>query len=182
MRIVITGATNFQSKFVYNLMFKDAKKRVQRLMIGEAKLTLASCGNPWADHLAISMFLSMPGSKLELFLPEPYDFEKGEFTGTSGGAINYIHRNFGKLLESDTASGPKRVKEKGAVVEIVPISQARVNRLFGEESDRHLLVYSPDPIAGFPRLVWNKWTGQPREHINTKQFRLDAAKIESPQE
>jgi hypothetical protein len=123
----------------------------------------------------------MQGSKLELYLPEPYDFEKGEFTGV-GTALNVLHRSFGKILESDTVSGPKRVKETGAHVEVTPVSQVRIDKLFGEEENRHLLVYSPTPIAGFPRLVWNKWNGLSRHHIDTRQFKMDAAKIENPQD
>jgi hypothetical protein len=182
MRIVITGApSGYSSKTIYNLMFKDARKKVQTLMMGEMRLTLASCGNPWAEHLAISLYLSMPGSKLELFLSETYDFEKGEFTGT-GTALNVLHRSFGKILENDTVSAPKRVKETGAHVETVPVSQVRVEKLFGDDENRHLLVYSPEPIAGFPRLVWNKWSGFLRHHIDTKKFKLEAAKIENPQD
>jgi len=181
MRIVITGAqSGYSSKTVYNLMFKDAKKKIQTLALGEMRLTLAACGSPWAEHLAVSMYFSMPGSKLELFLPEPYDFEKGEFTGI-GVSLNVMHRSFGRLLESNTVSAPKRVKESGAHVEVVPVSQPRIDKLFGDDENRLLLVYSPEPIAGFPRLVWNKWSGFPRHHIDTKQFKLEAAKIENPQ-
>jgi hypothetical protein len=182
MRVVITGAqSGYSSKTVYNLMFKDAKKKVQALTLGEMRLTLAACGNPWAEHLAISLYLSLQGSKLELFLPETYDFEKGLFTGT-GTALNVLHKSFGRLLESDTVSAPKRVKESGAHVEVVPVSQTRVDKLFGNDENRLLLVYSPEPIAGFPRLVWNKWSGFSRHHIDTKQFKLEAAKIENPQD
>jgi hypothetical protein len=186
MRIVFAGISNsinnseeVDLKLAYGFMFKDAKARVQKESFGHPTLTLASCGGPWSDYLAISLYMMLKGSKLELYLPFSYDFTQGKFTGPSSAAMNYLHKQFGETFGKPTIDGPKRVREMGAKVEVEEVMNLRIQKLMGEETSRILYVYSPQPIGGFPRLLWNKWEGA-KYSVETRQFWLDSAKAHVP--
>lgn len=73
-------------------MFDDARGRFV------SEVELVSGGSAWADHLAISLFLSTPGQfKLRLYLPCSFSTETHRFIGpknSAASAINFYHEKF----------------------------------------------------------------------------------------
>jgi len=108
------------TKDSFNKMVKDAKDRIKIWRFEKNKIDLVSGGAPWADHVAVSLYLSGDADTLTLFLPCMFDrthkkfFPEGE--GKPASIINYYHEKFGKAVGGSSRDGLVKAEKKGAIL------------------------------------------------------------------
>lgn len=106
---------------LYYKMFSRAQQLLSTLP--EKQIQLVSGGAAWADHLAVSLFLTGRYGGLKLYCPAP--FENGAFKDTGvvdwirnpGGTLNYYHRSFSKRVQGDTLGQIGEAITKGAIID-----------------------------------------------------------------
>lgn len=87
----------------YDYMYQVAKTHNTNKVV--------SGGAPWADHIAVRLFLRNCVEKLILYLP--FEFTDGKFTDEY---FNGLHRNFSKKCEIDSLNEIKLAIDKGCKV------------------------------------------------------------------
>jgi hypothetical protein len=106
-----------------------------------------SGGAAWADHVAVSLFLSGHVDMLELHLPCPFDMANRRFQddGTRdfrtnpGGTANYYHRQFSAKMGGNTLDGIRRAIDSGAIVKIGDGFHGRNKRV---AQSQHMLAFT----------------------------------------
>lgn len=143
---------------------------------------VVSGGAAWADHMAVSMFLFSHATEISLYLPAP--FENGRFVEdgykSAGGAANYYHRLFSRVIDRDTLGQVGEVVRRYWEVENSPIRIeqepaspgiggmfARNTKVAQSDADE-LLAYTfgegDEPADGGTLDTWNKFPGK-KTHI-----------------
>jgi hypothetical protein len=135
---------------------------------------LVSGGAAWADHIAVHAFINGYCNELTLHLPAP--FVNGQFEGaygTSGGAANYYHKLFSKVVGEDTLGQITCAINMGAHVTYEPVANgygamARRNAKVATDCS-HMLAYTfgagDVPADGGTLMTWNMAAGKKRKHI-----------------
>lgn len=105
------------NKEMYSKMYRRALEAVRKLGVKE----LVSGGAAWADHLAVSLYLSGEVDSLQLYLPAAWDSNHGIYLEENGrydpGRIsNYYHGLFSEAMEGNTLMGIQKAIDKGAEV------------------------------------------------------------------
>ena len=101
---------------------------------------LVSGGAAWADHIAVQLFLDGYADMLTLHLPAPLTNSK-QFAGgygTSGGAANYYHSMFSRVIGQNTI---EQIHDCGYMPNCVGSVQPMANG-FGAMFARNKLVVS----------------------------------------
>lgn len=92
--------------------------------------TLVSGGAAWSDHVAVRLFLNKEISKLRLYLPCKFDFEKREFDQTplneserargysTGELANRLHQRFTRKVGFNSLTDICLAKNRGAVISV----------------------------------------------------------------
>lgn len=97
-------------------LYKEMYNELQRVVAEQKPRVLVSGGAAWADHLAISYFLSHHEEiALELHLPAQYDGAKF-FGSKDAETANYYHKLFSDKVGANTLLGIEKAREKGAII------------------------------------------------------------------
>jgi len=148
-------------------MFEDAKGRFV------SDVELVSGGAAWADHLAVSLFLSSPRQfKLRLYLPSMFAPHTSRFVGpadSSASAANFYHEKFTKATGIDARREIAHVMGMpGVVVECEP-SAAGYGGMFARNKKVALasdacLAYTwgpgREPADGGTKNTWDQIVGR----------------------
>lgn len=125
---------------------------------------LVSGGAAWADHVAVWAYRNGLCDNLTLHLPAPFNGQAyaGGY-GTSGGAANYYHGLFSRMLGIDSLWEIQDALRGGAQCTHQPeargyAAMANRNRLVAEQSDTMLAFTfgsGPVPADGGTRITWD---------------------------
>ena len=157
---------------LYYRMVHDANKRICE-MYDPSEVILVSGGAAWADHVAVSLWLSDWGFKaLHLHFPAPFVNSRFQARGErSAGAIsNFYHYVFGMKMKRDrkvTLRGIQRAIDEGAVTTVSRGFYAR-NRLVGDVDA--VLAYTwgesyDHPKDGGTRHTWDHSGAPVKIHV-----------------
>ena len=136
---------------------------------------LVSGGAAWADHLVVWAYLEGLCESLTLHLPavlngDAYD---GDF-GTSGGAANYYHKLFSKVIGRNTIGEVQAAIDKGATVTNQAtaagyVAMAKRNKLVADQCD-HMIAFTfgmgDIPADGGTKMTWDMaGANKHRQHV-----------------
>uniref|UniRef100_A0A6G6AC71 Uncharacterized protein n=1 Tax=Borely moumouvirus TaxID=2712067 RepID=A0A6G6AC71_9VIRU len=83
------------------------------LQIEPNEITLVSGGSSWADHIAVTLFLTNKFNKLNLYLPINFDKNLAKyFDNNQGSLLNSLHEKFGKQINRNTLMDLKNALSK----------------------------------------------------------------------
>ena len=139
---------------LYYRMVLDARHKIFE-RYDPVEVTLVSGGAAWADHIAVSLWLSDMGFKaLHLHLPASFSNSSYVESGfkSAGSISNYYHYAFGHKMRQDrgvTLRGIQRAIDSGAVIS--------VSRGF---FDRNCLVGDVDVVLAY---TWGNSFDHPKD-------------------
>lgn len=146
---------------LYFKMFSRAEQLLNTLP--EKQIQLISGGAAWADHLAVSLFLTGRYGGLKLYCPAP--FENGQFKDTGvvdwirnpGGTLNYYHRLFSQKVGVSTLSQIGEAVSRGAVIDF---SCSSFHQRNGEVAKSEIVLAftwgKDEPKSGGTGDTWKK--------------------------
>jgi hypothetical protein len=145
-------------------------KRAQELLQTYPKpWHLQSGGAAWADHVAVSLFLSGTADSLTLHLPASFNSASSEFEGSRDAETsNYYHRLFSRHStgQRNTMEGITKAIKKGAAV---TYSQGFFDRnnLVGKCDVLIAFTFgsSNDPKDGGTAHTWHRSSAPIKIHI-----------------
>ena len=141
------------SKDLYHKMYSFAQDWIH--MYCGTTPHLVSGGAAWADHLAVSLYLSGGFEHLTLYLPAYFDVasahyrEEGKCARTARTA-NYYHRLFSTKMRGNTLRGISKAIHKGARVVVNPNGFQARNLQVGDVDSILAFTWGkgPQPKAG----------------------------------
>lgn len=150
MRIAIVGTAGRKedgrkmNATVYFKMVLHAISFIQANFGRTDEITLVSGGAAWADHIAVSLFLSdLEWAGLELHLPAPFVNSKFQEKGfrSPGSVSNFYHATFSKAMGGgayQTRRSLQRALDAGAT-----------STIGGDFKSRNLLVGDVDVLMAY---------------------------------
>jgi len=167
----------------YSKMVEAVKEQIVGVWGLDRKNTvLVSGGSAWADHVAVTLYLSAPDAwgGLELHLPCPLDFKTRAYMQTGAGSwfrdpgrsLNLYHRQQSRKLGRSTLNDLITAQAVGALVRddykgfhvrnsaVAKSANYMVALTFSPSA-----VGEPDSSSSGTRDTWNKSTAQ-KSHIS----------------
>jgi len=182
MKIAIIGTAGRRedgskmSKELYKKMYNRALIEISQLMeltIDDGDtVDLVSGGAAWADHIAVSIFLSKSANSLTLHLPAEFSHEYCRFVENpndkwcSGCTSNHYHDLFARKMGRSTMQGIARAALKGAKIYTYGGFRER-NKVVGQVGALIAFTWGEGdkPKDGGTSYTWGKSTARTRIHI-----------------
>ena len=176
------------SKALYIKAYFRVLELIQDKPIADRKLI--SGGAAWADHLAVSLYLSDEASSLDLHIPTqfitdaninmahagpiPGFFDTGvrDWRTNPGGTANYYHKLFSEKVGNNTLAGIERALLKGATIhdhyQWMPGSPMHARNLSVSQCDLLIALTwgeGDTPKDGGTAHTWSSSTAPTKIHI-----------------
>jgi hypothetical protein len=174
------------NKMVFERMIVRVKQAINDIYERESPdlITLVSGGAPWADHVAIRLFLneSILKTKLDLKIYSPCMFDPTKNTFCDNGTFNYIN-NPGRMLNQLHADFSRKIGSN-SLVEISKIySKIDSSAAHGFHARNSKIAQTSDylvalswsesgqPSSGGTLDTWKKWSKIHGDH-NSKKIHI----------
>lgn len=143
------------------------------------KVTLVSGGAAWSDHIAVRLFMEIPGAKLTLHLPCKFDRNEKRFVDNGnkesylnpGLSANRYHHYFKNKIGSDSFEELDDAIECGT--KVYDRYKGFLHRNLAVGKVDYLLAFTFDdhkPESGGTKHTWDKSKCQNKIHFNINQI------------
>lgn len=170
--IIGTAGRTLQDRLT-RLLYQRMVETTRELILSED--VVVSGGAAWADHVAVTLFLTGKCQGLELYLPCEWDKTQyvdnghNHWAKNPGRLANQYHRAFSKAVGIDSLEQIARAIESGATIHVHSGFHAR-NTLVATTCDKMIaLTWASDgtEIVGGTKDTWDKCklTSADKKHI-----------------